>query len=235
MRIISWNIQHGGGTRVADILRCIAGYEPDVLVLVEFRQGKGGRAIRSALAHLGMTERTVASAGSMQNSVLIASRQPFSALELPGIVEGEAPRVIGARFDDLDVFGFYFANGEKKTPLWQSLVAATPALLSRPVLMVGDFAIGRTRKAQHFGAPNTSRRRLPPGWLMAGGIFTATRRSGRGLATAETASARTTRSFLLRYWDDSRQSNTRTLSATAASPITRWQSLSCRRARFDSR
>ena len=145
MRIVSWNIRHGGGTRIDAILRCVAEYRPDVLVLVEFRQGQGGDKLRGGLSAQGLSEQAVASAGPKQNSVLLASRKPFETLTLPGIDVGDAHRVVGASFGELDVHGFYFSLGEQKRPLWRSLLAAVPSLLSRPALLVGDFNTGRHR------------------------------------------------------------------------------------------
>jgi exodeoxyribonuclease-3 len=145
MRIVSWNIRHGGGTRIDAILRCVAKHRPDVLVLVEFRQGLCGDKLRAGLSAQGLGEQALASAGPKQNSVLLASRKPFDLFPLPGIGAGDAHRVVGASFGDLDVHGFYFSQGEQKIPLWRSLVAAVPTMLSRPTLLVGDFNTGRHR------------------------------------------------------------------------------------------
>lgn len=145
MRIVSWNIRHGGGTRIAAILRCLAEYRPDVLVLVEFRQGQGGDRLRGELSQHGLSEHAIATAGPKQNSVLIAARKSFETMTLPGIEDGDAHRVVGVSFGELDLFGFYFANGEKKIPLWRSLLTAAPSLLMRPTLLIGDFNTGRHR------------------------------------------------------------------------------------------
>jgi endonuclease/exonuclease/phosphatase family metal-dependent hydrolase len=37
MKILSWNIRHGGGSRVIRIQSIIAAHKPDILILSEFR------------------------------------------------------------------------------------------------------------------------------------------------------------------------------------------------------
>jgi endonuclease/exonuclease/phosphatase family metal-dependent hydrolase len=44
MTLLTWNIRHGGGTRLARIIEEIAAYDPDVIALTEYRPGKALRA-----------------------------------------------------------------------------------------------------------------------------------------------------------------------------------------------
>ena len=44
MRILSWNILHGGGVRREGILRAIEAIDPDLLTLQEVRRGDGPRS-----------------------------------------------------------------------------------------------------------------------------------------------------------------------------------------------
>ena len=39
VKLVTWNIQHGGGTRLARIVEEIAAYDPDVVAVTEFRAG----------------------------------------------------------------------------------------------------------------------------------------------------------------------------------------------------
>ena len=52
MKLLSWNIQHGGGTRVPRIIDAIAAHDPDVIALSEYRT-KPGAIICAALAARG--------------------------------------------------------------------------------------------------------------------------------------------------------------------------------------
>jgi hypothetical protein len=42
MTLLSWNIQHGGGARIAPIIDAIIGHDPDIIGLSEFRMKPGG-------------------------------------------------------------------------------------------------------------------------------------------------------------------------------------------------
>src|SRR4051812_12327263 len=74
LKIISFNIRHGGGSRVTRIEEAIAGHAPDVVVLPEFRNNPAGATLRSWLAAQGHVHQ---SAGTTllpaHNSVLVAS------------------------------------------------------------------------------------------------------------------------------------------------------------------
>lgn len=52
MKLPSWNIQHGGGTRAARIIDAIAALDPDVIALIEFRE-KPGEYLCAQLASRG--------------------------------------------------------------------------------------------------------------------------------------------------------------------------------------
>jgi exodeoxyribonuclease-3 len=41
MRLLAWNILHGGGTRVPRIVEEIAAYDPDIIALTGFRADRG--------------------------------------------------------------------------------------------------------------------------------------------------------------------------------------------------
>ena len=47
MRLLTWNLQHGGGSRIGGIAEALLPYEADVLVLSEFRNNKSGADLRA--------------------------------------------------------------------------------------------------------------------------------------------------------------------------------------------
>ena len=53
MRLLAWNIQHGGGARMTRIVEEISAYDPDVIALTEFRAGPGA-ALCGALKEIGL-------------------------------------------------------------------------------------------------------------------------------------------------------------------------------------
>lgn len=56
VKLLAWNIQHGGGTRLARIVEEIAAYYPDVVAATEFRAGPGV-ALCAALSVWTMSSR----------------------------------------------------------------------------------------------------------------------------------------------------------------------------------
>ncbi len=53
MRLLTWNLRHGGGVRVPAILAGLAQLAADVLVLTEYRAGEAGSRLRAGLEAMG--------------------------------------------------------------------------------------------------------------------------------------------------------------------------------------
>ena len=94
MRILSWNILHGGGGRREAILQAIAAIDPDLLTLQEVRRSEGRDPLLEGLAELGLVEQALSPLGDARsNGVLIASRWPMSAVPLRPSSPGADPAV----------------------------------------------------------------------------------------------------------------------------------------------
>src|SRR5215831_10851612 len=52
MKLLTWNIRHGGGTRLPCIVEELAAYDADVIALTEYR-ARPGKELRSALFERG--------------------------------------------------------------------------------------------------------------------------------------------------------------------------------------
>jgi hypothetical protein len=50
VKLLAWNIQHGGGARLPRIVEEITAYDPDVIVVAEFGTGYGRRPEREGIA-----------------------------------------------------------------------------------------------------------------------------------------------------------------------------------------
>lgn len=89
MRIVSWNIQHGGGTRAADIIAQIKRWQPDVVALSEFRGTAPSTQIRNALCDMNLAFQvsTVNDALSTTNGLLFASRFGFATQRGSGLLQ----------------------------------------------------------------------------------------------------------------------------------------------------
>jgi exodeoxyribonuclease-3 len=142
MKFLSFNIRHGGGSRVERIQQVIAGHAPDVLVLPEFRNNPAGEKLRSWLRTFGHVEQSVpATELPGHNSVLLSSRLPFRRLEFPAL-GAEARRCVAVKFGSLTVLAFYFATMEAKRPLFEFIKQLPKALLRTDALLIGDMNTG---------------------------------------------------------------------------------------------
>lgn len=159
MRLLSWNILHGGGSaRLPEIILSLLSHEPDLVVLTEFRATRGGQ-IRAVLADHGLTHQ-LASHDDRDNSngILVAARHPLENdhSPAPGSHRG---RWLAARIPDLNlhILGVHVPDDTRltaKAAHWQAILALARQRLHENVLIVGDFNTGRRfQDAPHARTP----------------------------------------------------------------------------------
>ena len=140
MKLLSWNIQHGGGTRDVRIVSAIADHNPDIIALTEFR-AKPGMALCQAFAANGWPHIASSSPAGIDNGICVLSRTPLRC-DRPST----APPENAVRWLDVDLpalgFGFGVVHiltalpgakepeGAAKTRFWDALLAAAEARLS---------------------------------------------------------------------------------------------------------
>ena len=73
MRLLAWNIQHGGGTRLARIVEEVSTYDADVIALTEFRH-RPGAALRTALLERGWPYIETTNPPGNVNGIAVFSR-----------------------------------------------------------------------------------------------------------------------------------------------------------------
>ncbi len=155
---LTWNIQHGGGARrTPAIALALVESGADVVVLTEFRAGRGGQ-IRGALADHGLKHQAVTPGGPSENGVLIASRAPLA----PGRPATEAAsagaqcavarRWLEVRIPelipgvDLRLAGLHVppaGPGPERAMVWRQVVAGAAAGREEAYALLGDFNTGR--------------------------------------------------------------------------------------------
>ncbi len=89
MRIISWNIRQGGGSRTNAIIDQLQNWSPDIVALSEFRGTAASVTIASALNDSGFSHQvtTTDDANPAQNGLLMASKCPFKVHSIQGLLE----------------------------------------------------------------------------------------------------------------------------------------------------
>lgn len=158
MRVMTWNILHGGGTaRLPGIALAILDHRPDLVVLTEFRRSLGGQ-LRGVLADHGLEHQVSSDPGPGINGVLIASRWP--AEPMPIETCGPRERLVACRTRGIAVIGVHTPELTRHTAsrlLWRDLTEAARAQSEADCLVIGDF------NAERWGVDGTDRRRAHRG------------------------------------------------------------------------
>ena len=139
MRVLTWNIRAGGGSRIVAIAGAIATHQADVLVLTEYRSGVAGAALRAALRDMGYAWMSPVLPPPGRNGVLIAAKTPPRGCGIVTESVAEPWRLVTANFGPARVFGVYMPNLKAKIPYWEALIAAAAPHAGKRALAIGDF------------------------------------------------------------------------------------------------
>jgi exodeoxyribonuclease III len=141
IKVLSWNIRQGGGSRVQPILNSIKSIGAAIVVLSEYRNNATGIKLRNAALALGYRFQMVSAALSDENSVIILSQFPanFSLLS-----KSHDPiyyhNVIKAEYDAFSVYGMYLPHKKKHT-LFDFLLDELKHQ-TKPMIYCGDMNTG---------------------------------------------------------------------------------------------
>jgi exodeoxyribonuclease III len=139
VRLLAWNIRHGGGARLAAITEALARHEADILIISEYRGGDSASRLRAALAASGYRHQSDLAPPPGKNGVLIAARRPFREHGAVSAGLPEPYRMVRVEFAGLWLCGIYMPNMLAKVPYWEALIAALAAEAGGAALAVGDF------------------------------------------------------------------------------------------------
>lgn len=138
------NILQGGGKRINSIVQAISAYSPDMVVFTEYRTGRVGDNLRSALAVAGWKHQIAAPTALRENSVLMAAKQPLTIDDRPLFNKNwQEDRHIVVRGYGYTIVAVYFPPGPKKLPAWERLLTTAASLATTPTLIIGDFNTGK--------------------------------------------------------------------------------------------
>jgi exonuclease III len=147
MKILTWNILHGGGRRVAQIAVELVERAPDLIVLSEFR-GKMAGQLRGILAEHGWQHQALAGDDlpGEANAVLIASRWKVEARPLEGNPVPRRALEVRLPERDLTVIGCHIPDQPGATDrvgCWRAITNRAKNLSDAQVVVIGDFNTGR--------------------------------------------------------------------------------------------
>ena len=145
MKILSWNILHGGGQRAPEILDAIEQEQADIVTLQEFRHGSSKDLLLEGLAKMGLNEQFAPDTDSARdNTLIIASSYPFQAQTFP---KGEplparAIRAFFPDFNELNLIAAHLPQKKKQPPYLHALIELDKDFLNEDSLIIGDLNTG---------------------------------------------------------------------------------------------
>ena len=149
MKLLTWNILHGGGPRMPRIALELLERDADVVCLTEFRPGIRGGQLRGVLADHGYSHQHATAAAPRRNGILVAAR---TRLHTPREV---SPKLVTLDLPDADL-GLTVAHlpdarrGDaraeaRKSAAWHAVLDEARGRRTRHHAVVGDFNTGRHR------------------------------------------------------------------------------------------
>ena len=117
LKILSWNIRQGGGSRTTAIVSKLANEKADIIVLSEFRNGESGNRLRSALMKIGYRHQVVSGEKNGVNSVLIASTFAAGSELYSDADEKFTHNIATAVFPAFKVMGVYLPHKKRNNLL----------------------------------------------------------------------------------------------------------------------
>jgi exonuclease III len=150
LRLLSWNIRHGGGHRAEAIAAAIAAHAPDIAILCEYREGPSS-AIGARLSALDYRRISAPHAGEGNNLAVFAQTaahvEPVSNLRL-------AHRWATVRLLDCDLTvvalhvpgsGDAKTGGLPKRDFWGEVLRFAEGQAANPCVVIGDLNTGLPR------------------------------------------------------------------------------------------
>jgi exonuclease III len=139
LKIVSWNIQQGGGSRTLKIISYLLNSHAEIIVLNEYKHNDNGIKIRTALLRAGYLHQASSHAPSGDNGVLLASKHKFSSTLFHKIDPKYDHCVVKGSFDAFDIYGVYLPH-KKKHILFDFFLEN---LGETPSIITGDYNTGK--------------------------------------------------------------------------------------------
>ena len=141
MRIMTWNARHGGIVIAQRFAEQILRFDPDIVIITDFRNNAAGQTIKEIISSGGLSRHSDVGTLLCENSVLLSSKLPFSLKQVPCLGR-HAHRGVWARFSEMDVLGFNFPRRYEKLPIFDAIYSLDRDALSEATLLIGKFDTG---------------------------------------------------------------------------------------------
>lgn len=140
LRILSWNIQQGGGSRTMGILKALQSLSAEIIILSEFKNNDKGLLIRDKCLKMGYKFQFVTDSKRDENAVFIGSKFPANSILHPAADTTYHHGILEIQLPAFRVIGVYLPHKKKHKlfPYIQNLIAAS----DQPYIIAGDFNSG---------------------------------------------------------------------------------------------
>lgn len=170
MRVLSWNIRHGGGRRLSQIAESIRKYDPDIVVLIEFRRSATAPLVQELRA-CGWPHVIDSSPEGNANGVALLSRHRTVQRSM-GEAESGRALAVDVTAHRVNVVAVYIPvfdprRPDRKANYWDTLLQGLAAEIEGPALLIGDFNTGhhlRDEAGRTFRCADRFARLEQTGW-----------------------------------------------------------------------
>jgi exodeoxyribonuclease III len=140
-KILSWNIQQGGGSRTSMIINALANAQLDIIILSEFKNNAQGKIIQESLLKYGFSHQGTTDALSSDNTVFIASKYPCEFEKYSAADPLFTHNILTAKFAAFNIMGVYLPHKKKHSllPFITNLVQKE----NTPFVIAGDYNSGK--------------------------------------------------------------------------------------------
>jgi exodeoxyribonuclease-3 len=143
MKIMTFNILHGGGTRAEKIIDSVLKHDPTTVIFTEYRENKNAKYFREVLFKNGYHSFSTSSIDPKINGVAVISKEPFITTTYPFELGDQSQRAILASFKEISVLGVYFPQKKEKLHLFDFILNRYSDILGNKGLIIGDFNTGK--------------------------------------------------------------------------------------------
>jgi exodeoxyribonuclease III len=145
MRVLSWNIRHGGGRRLGAIFHALVGHAPDVIVLTEYRSSSSA-SLLERLAAAGWPHAVTSDPAPRRNGIAILSRELLIARRPPDSLPPDRWVEVEIPAYGLALAAVYVPvrgrDVSKKDAYWRAVLEVAAVSRDAPFLFVGDWNTG---------------------------------------------------------------------------------------------
>jgi exodeoxyribonuclease III len=146
MRLLTWNIRHGGKNNNERIIDTLIGHDADLIVITEYREEHGER-IKKILYENGWKNQLSSEPPVKTNGILVLSKYEISKAEIGYKMPEAGHRWLDFCFKDFDleVLAIHIPNFTDKwgkEEFWKAVVDFARGKDDENVIIMGDFNTG---------------------------------------------------------------------------------------------